>query len=82
MISEKLEHSGLLSKRDRIIAILKAIRQFFTLKLIVSEKCLKREFEAIPGYQFTCEGCIHILSVDSPFITLLFLKPHCEPQMI
>jgi hypothetical protein len=44
------ELSYFLSKRDRIIAILYAIRRLLPLKWIVAEKSLNRMFEAIPGY--------------------------------
>jgi hypothetical protein len=44
------ELSYFLSKSDGIITVPTAIALFFNSKLIVSEKSLKRMFEAIPGY--------------------------------
>jgi len=50
MTAKKVELSGKLSKREKIVAVSIAIQLVITRKLIVSAKSLNREFEAIPGY--------------------------------
>lgn len=48
--TKKTELSGILSKSEKKAVVSTAIRMFLDSKLIVSEKCLNREFEAIPAW--------------------------------